>query len=414
MQLADREDADVFPRSQGISLDRRIYPFDPDRVAPLGDAELRGVTVSSLYRVHSHESLADRWLRSYRALLREGGKLYVGKGHTIEAYSPNDEFIHFDLYAPTGPSAPGRWVANNDTIQLIDPTRHLSAPEQTEVAIANALNDLFCLGAVEDVRVYPFYAAPSRTMAERIAHNVQAFCDRHGFTHVPQEPVSENTLLMGATAIGATSRQTPTFYRDISPGDLILVHRPFGDLAPINVLIESLVLEDAGMNGNLPQHGIEDVVQERVETMRQPNLRIGQLIQRFAPDVGEPLNPSRHIKATVDLSGPGIDVFRELAEICGRDVALEQIPLANGDLVRWATQNFLLPNGTAGTNGAIALIASPEVIDSAAAELESFGYQPEVIGQIQESSGSGGTLIVPPEAKNYISDWPENYRVKER
>ena len=44
------------------------------------------------------------------------------------------------------------------------------------------------------------------------------------------------------------------------------------------------------------------------------------------------------------------------------------LPLANEALVRESSENFLLPNGTAGTNGALAL---------------------------------------PLEAKHYIADWPE-------
>lgn len=412
VRLAEREDADIFPRTSGFSFERKIFPFDPAHIEPLPpDAEPRAVTVSSVYRVLDPNALADRWLTAYRALLREGAKLHVGKGHTIEAYSPDDEFVHFDFYRPEGEPRPGWRVANNDTIQLIDPTRDLAAPEQTEVALCNALNDLFALGAVEEIAVYPFTAAPTASLAERIAQNVQAFCERYGFAHVPQEPISEKTLLIGATVFGASSRQLPTFYRELRQGDLILVHRPFGDLASINVLIESRVMGDGYLDdAGFTLEDVREAVDERVAVMRRPNHDVGRVIRAFCPEPDEPFEERRHIKATGDLSGPGIDVFRELAELAGRDVILERIPLAREALVRWASRNFLLPNGTAGTNGAITIVAAPVVVERVAAELEKLGHKPEIIGRI---GGSGGTLTVPPEMKRYIADWPQAYRVHE-
>lgn len=412
VRLAEREDADIFPRTREFSFERRVLPFDPGKIEPLAPGgDLRAVTVSSVYRVLDPDALAERWLTAYRALLRGGATLHIGKGHTIEAYSPADEFIHFDLYASQGARVPGWRVANNDTIQLIDPTRDLGAPEQTDVALCNALNDLFSLGAVEEIAVYPFTAAPTASLAERISHNIQTFCEQHGFAYVPQEPISESTLLLGATVFGASSRELPTFYRELREGDLVLVHRPFGDLAPINVLIEALELgADALAGAPFALDDVREAVEERVAVMRKPNLDVGRVIQRFCPEWDEPFDGRKHIKATADLSGPGIDVFRELAELSGRDVVLERVPLAHPELVRRASENFLLPNGTAGTNGAIAVVAAPGVIERVAAELENLGHESQIIGRI---GGPGGTLTVPRGTKRYIADRPAAYRVQE-
>jgi len=408
--LAGREDADIFPRSAELSFRRRIYRFDAQQVVPLAPgAERRAVTVSSVYRPQSAPELARRWLEFYRALLSEGAGLQIGKGHTIEAYTPDDEFVHFDFYRPAGAARPGWQVANNDTIQLIDPTRELGAPEQSEVALSNALNDLFSLGAVEEIQVYPFYAAPSSSLAAQIAENMSNFCLEYGFAYHRQEPISENTLLIGATVFGASSRQLPTFYDRIDQGDLILVHRAFGDLAPINLLVEQLITGDGTAN-SLGQRRAElqRAVDERIAVMRRPNLAVGRLIQHFSPEMDEPFDEGRHIKVTTDISGPGVDVFRELAERVGRDVVLERLPLADEELVRRASENFLLPNGTAGTNGALALIGASALIERLGAELEALGHWPQIIGQV---AGPGGRLVLPPEAKQYIADWPDAYRL---
>lgn len=194
------------------------------------------------------------------------------------------------------------------------------------------------------------------------------FCQEYSFTYHRQEPISESTLL-----------------------------------------IEQLITGDGTAN-SLGQRRAElqRAVDERIAIMSRPNLDVGRLIQRFCPEMGEPFAEERHIKATTDLSGPGIDVFRELAERAGRDLILERLPLANEKLVRRASENFLLPNGTAGTNGALALIGAPVLIEHLGAELAQLGHQPQIIGRV---AGPGGALVLPPEAKRYIADWPEAYRL---
>jgi len=201
--VAEREDADLFPLTQGLEL----YPFRAEAVKPLPPKAVRAVTVSAVYRAFRPDELAARWLEIYKALTQEGARLHIGKGHTIEAYSPEDEFIHFDVYAPTGPEQRGFRAANNDTIQLIDPTRPLDAPEQADVALSNALNDLVALGAVDDVTIVPLYAAPSPELARAIERNIQAFAERHGLKLEPRPPISDSTLLLGATVFGASPKR---------------------------------------------------------------------------------------------------------------------------------------------------------------------------------------------------------------
>jgi len=410
VRLAEREDADIFPRTEGVSFERHVYPFDPARVTPLpAGRDVRAVTVTSAYRIAEPEVLAERWLAFYQALLQGGAALRIGKGHSIEAYSPEDELVHFDAYVPEGEARAGYWVANNDTIQLLDPTRAVDAPEQAEAALCNALNDLFSLGAVEDIAIYPFVAAPSAALAARIQNHMKRFGDAHGFAVVPQAPVSDHTLLIGATVLGASSRQLPTFYDRLEAGDRVLVHRPFGDLAPINVWLQMLVLQNGHLDElGLSREGLKQIVDERLAVLRRPNLDVGCLIQRLSPAEGEPFDPYRHLKATGDLSGPGIDVFRELAQTAGRDVALHDLPLAAPEVVRHASEHLLMPDGTAGTNGAIFLVGSAKVIETARAELEALGHRPRVVGRV---GGPGGRLAVPPEARAFISDWPDDYSI---
>ncbi len=415
LSIAPRQDADIMPLYGQPAIQRVVSPLEKPAVKLLERLRPeRAITVTSIYRAGDPQRLAERWLRFYRQLMmKERRSLFIGKGHTIEAYSPADEFILFDFYtmgSNTEHGAPqGYLVANNDTIELIDPTRPLDDYTQTAVALSNALNDLFALGATERIRIYPLYAAPTASLRQALEANMQRFCAAYDFDLIPQPPVSERTLLLGATVFGETRRRTPTFYEKLQAGDQILVHRPFGDLAPINLYLESLIVGD----GYWKRLGIEEeearqAKDQAVDLMAQPNLVVGRLIQRYCPELGEPFDSGCHIKITGDLSGPGIDIFRELAELAHVNVRLEKIPLHAPRIIQAASEEYLVPNGTSGTNGALAIVASPAVIARVHGELRALGHRPEIIGRIE---GPGqGLLSVPAETRRFISAWPKEYR----
>jgi selenophosphate synthase len=414
IQLAPREDADISPLYATPQLKRLHAPFAQFSLDSLEKfTPERAITVTSVYRTRQPEALVGKWLSLYEKFSKKRIPLTIGKGHTIEAYTPEDEFALFDFFHSERTGAPrGFLVANNDTIQLIDPTIDLGAPQQTAAAINNALNDLFSLGAVKNIQIHPVYAAPTEALRHKILQNLREYARCYGFALVEHEPVSARTLLIGATVLAETDRQTPTFYQKLDVGDLILVHRPFGDLAPINLWIEGLVMGE----GYLPKLGLQpeevrlakDVI---VELLSKPNLRVGHVIYDHSPTLAQLFDAERHIKVTGDLSGPGLDIFQELAENANVDVRLEKIPLLYEHYVREATKQFIIPNGTSGTNGALAIVASPAVIKRVEAELKRMGYDPQVIGFIERKRSDKGTVTVPASTKDFISDWPTSYRI---
>lgn len=418
ISIAPREDADITelydpPQIQRLILSLHPHPIPlPVRERVQGEGPVRAITLTSVYRASKPDFLAERWLSVYRKLADAGLRFVVGKGHTIEADAPEHQFVLFDFFqsASNGSKLRGYVISNNDTIQLIDPTLDPGAFQQTAIALANALNDLFSLGAVKNIKILPVIAAPTAGLLRTIQENIRVFSSQYGFELLDQEPVSQETLLLGATVMGQTDHQPPVFYDRLRPGDQILVHRAFGDLAPINLYIESLVMGDGYLkNLGLDNEEVRRAKETVVEVMANPNLAVGQLIYKYSPPLGEPFNPQRHIKITGDLSGPGIDIFRELAEKARVTMRLEKFPLLCEDMARAATQQYILPNSTAGTNGAVALIATPAVIERCAADLERLGYEPQVIGFVE---GPGeGVLSVPPVAKECIADWPQEYRL---
>jgi len=92
------------------------------------------------------------------------------------------------------------------------------------------------------------------------------------------------------------------------------------------------------------------------------------------------------------VTGPGIFVVKEFAEKAGVDVELHEIPVIDRDICEFATENFIIPNSTAGTNGATVIFASRRVIDEVAQELEREGLEPRVIGKVLRKGN--GTVYV--------------------
>ncbi|MFQ5887140.1 MAG: acylphosphatase, partial [Candidatus Hydrothermarchaeales archaeon] len=104
---------------------------------------------------------------------------------------------------------------------------------------------------------------------------------------------------------------------------------------------------------------------------------------------------------TGDISGPGIFIFKEISENAGVDIRLEEIPLAYPELVKFASREFLMDNGTAGTNGAIAIRADGGLIEEIERDLAAVGYDPRAIGRVL---GKGeGRLLVGGEVEEMIS-----------
>lgn len=412
--FGEREDADIFPSRGEPKILREVTSFDKVDFSQVEDFNpQRAISLTSVHRPSGHQDLADRWLKVYRKLSSREIAVTVGKGHTIEAYSKEDEFLLFDFLSPTRGKSEGFWVANNDTIQLIDPTLPLGAKEQVFTSLNNALNDLFALGAVDRIQIQPVYAGPDEETVDQIERNIKDYCSRYRFQLLDEKPLPYRSPLLGATVVGKTEKHPPTFYDQLKRGDQILVHRPFGDLVPINLYLGGLMMgRDQLQEWGFELEEVREAKQERLKVLASSNLEVGKIINEFCPKTGGNFDPHRHIKATGDLSGPGIGVFQEIAERSEVDIRLRKIPLEHEKMAKVASRNQLLPDATTGTNGAIAILASPDVIENVKYKLEKLNEKPFIIGEVERTrenkTDNGGRLFLPPEAEEVVSTGSQN------
>ncbi len=403
--LNPREDADIFERTEEIHVFRKIYNLNTPVIDDLDFIPDRAVAVFSVEQRNAFdpETFAQKLLSVYAKLANKVDRLIIGKGHSIiGAKSPEQEIAVLDFIRIEGKSIEGYTLANNCTVRILDPTDKPGSSLQVEAILSNSLNDLFSLGVTENIRICPLFDMPTNELLNEAENNIGNFCKKYNFNLQMTRPLGYGDIMMGATVIGETSKEIPAFKDKIRKGDKILIHRPIGDLAPINLYLAALIHGEEYVNSlGFSLKELEKAKNMVLNVMRKPNIQVAKVISKYCPEFGEKFNDSEHIKETTDISGPGIYVFKEIAEAANVDMRIEKIPLMNEEIVRTTVREFLMPNGTTGTNGAIAIIASEEVIESIYHDLRKQGYRPEIIGTIL---GKGrGRVLIPENVRELMS-----------
>ncbi len=412
LEIAPREDADIFPRPRGgVELHRRIYrlgreadvdPGDVARIAPE-----RAIVLVQVYqgRAGSPEEFLEAVVPVYEGIARSGVRLRIGKGHSIVTPFPEDEFMLVDYLKPLGGRGEGYTAANNDTIHIVDPTRPPTDYTQTAGALSNTLNDLFVLGAHRDIRIAPVLNAPTGEVLDRLWSNVERYARSVDAEVLEVPQPRRGRLLIGATVIADSRGHPPTFYDKAEPGDLLVATRPFGELAPINVFLAAVIDEELVEDLEAEGISIEEVERaknEALETIARPNKPAAEAIEERLPTAPERFDRESHVIATTDVTGPGIYVVWELAQQMNAWIDLWEVPLLYPKLSRYAASRYILPNATSGTNGAFIIVASPSVAEDLVGDLRRRGYPARVIGEVK---GKGRPQVTAPESlRDYVTD----------
>ena len=235
--------------------------------------------------------------------------------------------------------------------------------------------------------------------------NAEEFAKKIGAEILDVEQPGKGRLLIGATVLGDLDRHPPTFYSKAKPGMKLVATRPFGELAPINVYIAAVIdetviheLEEVGITLEV----LEKLKEDAVTKISTPNIQAAEVIYKYLPVTEEEFKTNEHIIATTDVTGPGIFVIRELAELMSAKIKLWDIPVLYPELSVYATKNYIIPNATAGTNGSFIVVVPDEVVDDFTNDLKSKGLQPVVFGEIMDIGEP--EVTVPSTIKKYVAD----------
>jgi selenophosphate synthase len=409
LSILPRRDADIFKGSvEGLRVHREIYRSEEevDQERLIRFSPERAVVLVQIYQRNAGDpELVSRIVGGvYEKIARSVGRIVIGKGHSIVSADPKAQFMLFDFVRVEG-DRDRLVLGNNDTIQIIDPAESPGSLRQTAVALGNSLNDLYILGAWRNTTIIPVADAPSEKLKNIIEDNMRSLAESIGARILRASQPSSGALLMGATVFAETDRTPPMFYDRISPGMIILASRPFGELAPINVYLMAMydrdIAEELRRSYGITIEKILEIKRYVIDLMSRPNIHIARIIEGKLPQIGEEFDPSRHIAATTDVTGPGVYVIKELAELSGASIRLERIPLISPELSEFATRSYIMPNATAGTNGAVIFVASERVIEEIEEELRGYGENPVRIGRI--ISREGPRVLAPSNLRRFIA-----------
>jgi len=413
LSIAPREDALTF-RGEAEEIHRRVYQLgsncgiSPNDIRSLSKGKtVYAVTVVQVIQRYadSPESFFEKVAPVYKALAKTSVSVVIGKGHSILTPFPEDEFALFDLIPHAG-GGEGFTAVNNDTIHIIDPSQEPGDEKQVSGAISNSFNDVFVLGAHKKLRMLPVLNAPSEDLLDKLWGNVKRFAHRYGIEVVEADQPKRGRLLMGATAVGYSDKALPLFEDRVETGAKLVITRPMGELAPINLYLAAII--DESLIKDLEGYGIEFEEVERakdkaVELISKPNIEAASVIHKYAPETPEEFREDEHVAVTTDVTGPGIFVVKELAERTRTKIKLHRIPLLFPEISRVATKLYIIPNSTSGTNGPFVAIVPDTIVSDFIKDLESRGLEPTVIGEVIERDVEP-EVIAPVELREYVAD----------
>ncbi len=402
--IAPREDVAVL-RGDDVDLLRVITSVEDPRIDPNAIESFAPHAVVLLAQVYQGKAgdpnaFARSVAKLYKALGSTRHRVWIGKGHSIISTKPDAELFLVDMLRSNG--GEGYVLANNDTIQVIDVSEDPTSVRQVAIAISNSLNDLFSKGAYKNIKIAPVYDAPQQFL-EDLEKAVMEFSSGLGKVLDVEQP-RRGYLLVGATVSGYLDREPPMFYNYME-GQSIIVTRPFGELSIFTTYV-ALHTDDFLMERFekevMSLEEFEKVKSSVLDVMATPNVDVAKVIYRYLPELGEPYRPDEHISATTDVSGPGIFVFKELAEQAGVDIELYDVPLVEPRVAEFAARNYVMLDSTAGTNGAIAIVAPTSIAEEIVGELSRIPHlKPRIIGRVL-GKGSG-RLLVPESIHRYVA-----------
>ncbi len=410
--IAPREDALIISGNVN-EIHRRIFSLGSGKEVSLEDLEsisrgrdLYAVTVVQVFQRYadSPESFLEKITPVYKALASSKTSITIGKGHSILTPFPEDEFILFD-FIPRGNDVEGITAINNDTIHIIDPSQEPGDLRQVSGAISNALNDIFVLGIHKKLRIVPVLNAPTEELLEKLWGNAKLYANQHNVEIINEVQPRRGRLLMGATVIGYSDKKPPVFEDMVTPGMKLIISRPMGELAPINLYLSSII--DESLIKDLESYGIpfeevEKAKSKAVELISKPNIEAAIAIYKYLPDISEKFRGDEHIAVTTDVTGPGVFVVKELAERTNTKIKLYDIPLLFPEISKIATRLYIIPNSTSGTNGPFIMITPDNIVDDLIKEFKSRGLEPSVIGEVIERGEP--EVIASKELREYIAD----------
>ncbi|UIP01335.1 hypothetical protein Hbl1158_15595 (plasmid) [Halobaculum sp. CBA1158] len=346
------------------------------------------------------DRLGDALATAYAGL--DGPPVRIGKGHAVQVPGATGGTVWFEhrrARAEAGGTADGiardaaTGVAAESPVESaagdgaaavaanVDAVRAfpgISPAESARIAALNALNDAHAVGATTDRSVRPLVATPRDETPD--PDRVREWY-RSG---LPSDVTVRAAAVLahdgdgwffGASASARGDRPADVAGRNsrsLPVGCEVLVTRPLGGLA---CFARGVARGDEGLEAR----GLT-----RLGRDTRPE---ATALSAFRPAPRESFDPAEHVARVTDVSGEGIAGIGRLAAGTGRSLRLDRLPLLDGAA---SATDWTVPDATVETNGPLAVVATPRVLDRVADRLHAVeGADPRRIGAVVDAAATG-------------------------
>jgi selenophosphate synthase len=128
--------------------------------------------------------------------------------------------------------------------------------------------------------------------------------------------------------------------------------------------------------------GISEARDEAVKNLSEPHFALGKIISKYCPDFGAAFDKSAHITAVQPVGLHGVFALGPLAELANASLLINELPVRNVEIAKFATKEFLVENATASLNGCHLIVATKDVASQVIEDLKKHNFAPERIGFI--------------------------------
>ena len=273
----------------------------------------------------------------------------------------------------------GYTAVNTSSAKILDPIQKPDSELNVEIAFTSALENLLLLGCTTGFKIIPIYDAPNEELLDQIRVNNDMFSAKYNIAIDDYSSLKLGSLFYGATTYAHSTNELPVKYDLIEPEMTIILSDHFGSLTPlsINVLrqIDSNVLLDKEFED-------EAAKGEIIKSLSQPRFSLGKIISKYCAEFGKPFEMSSHIVTVFPVTSDGVIALLNLTEVSKVQIAIDEIPMKHEDMALFATNEYLVSNATASTNGCHLIVSSNDVAELILEDLKKHNFRPTKIGRV--------------------------------
>jgi selenophosphate synthase len=367
-------------------LTRRVFALDSTAI----DKEVEVKRALAVFRIHTGAGENQQLLSETLQNLLKPFSFKVGASCASAVLTEHQEaqFAMFDYIELHRGDKVGYMPATTAATQVTDVVRAPDSDIHSNIALTSVIETLNLLGCgiPSAFKLFPIYDAPTEEMLDRIRSNLDAFTSRYNMAWEDYSSLKRGKLFYGASATATTTKELPK-YEQVEEGMDILLTNKFGGLPAVSLYTlartnsDNIVkYETAGVSFE----AISSAREEAIKSLSEPHFVLGKIIAKYCPDFGAPFDKSTHIAAVYPVGARGVFALGGLAESANASLAINEIPVRQEEIAKYATKESLVENSTASVNGCHLIVATKDAANLIAEDLKKHNFAPEVIGSVSK------------------------------